>query len=302
MTPLTVCICTVRRPDGLRNLFGSLQRLETAPDFDLRFCVIDDDDTPSSQALVAELSASLPWPVRYVHEPEPGIPAARNAAIRAAGPHGYLVFVDDDETVAPDWLVQLWAMEKASHATFVQGPCEMTVRDPTQAWWLDTVFFSQRTYPDGAARHESWSNNVLIDLDFVTRHACRFDSALRFDGGSDTLFFQDIIRKGGKGTYAAKAKVFEEQPANRLTWRWALRRQFRYGVTRANTSLLRLPRWKAIPYCLVRGAAMLGVGALLSLTVLYRGKRGLANAGALLARGCGVLLGAAGVHRLEYAR
>lgn len=299
---ITVCICTFRRPDGLADLFASLKTLKTAPDMALGFCVIDNDETPSSKELVAQLSTDFPWPVRYVHEKEPGIPSARNRALEEAGDTGYAVFVDDDETVAEDWLLELWKAARKSGATFVQGPVDMRVEDEKDAWWLRSIFFRQKQIEDGAPRHESWTNNVLIDLEFITQHACRFDEKLRFDGGSDTLFFQDVVREGGHGIYAANALVHEIQPPSRLTWSWGLMRQYRYGVTRANTALLRMPRWKATLYCLIRSAGMVTVGLGYLLTSLYRGRLGIADGAGFIWRGAGVLMGALGARRLEYAR
>ncbi len=300
--PVVICACTFRRPDGLRDLFRSYEAMVVPPNADLSIVVVDNDETPSSEPLVTELADKLDWPVRYVHEPEPGIPSARNRAITEAGSQGHMVFVDDDETVDPDWLQELMLVATETGATFVQGPVVMQVEDPKDQWFLDSALFKQKTFPDRAPRSESWTNNVAIDLEFLTRTGCRFDPALRFDGGSDTLFFQDIIRAGGNGVFAARANVFEIQPKSRLTWGWALNRQYRYGMTRANTVMLRTSRLKAIGYCLVRGIAMLAVGTAYGLTGIFRGKRGFGDGAALLARGCGVLMGALGGRKLEYAR
>lgn len=302
MVDVIVCVCTFRRPEGLRDLFQSFQTLVVPDDMRVRFAVIDNDEHPSSRAAFEDLASALPWPAQYIHEPEPGIPAARNRALQDAGRAGYLVFVDDDETVSPHWLAELWRVARTTNATFVQGPVEMRVAEEKDRWWLKSIFFRPRTFPDGAPRHESWTNNVMVDLDFVSRMECRFDDNLRFDGGSDTLFFQDIIRNGGSGAFAAKAWVAEVQTPARLTWKWAINRQFRYGTTRARVALLRSSFWKALLYCTVRGVAMAAVGTLLLPTILFRGRVGAADSIAYLARAAGVLSGVIGYRRLEYAR
>lgn len=302
MVDIVVCVCTYRRAEGLRDLFQSFQELIVLGEMNVRFAVIDNDEYPSSQEVFQDLAAELPWPASYIHEPEPGIPAARNRAIQEAGSHGYLAFVDDDETVSPGWLAELWRIARDTDATFVQGPVEMRVADEKDNWWLKSVFFRPRAFPDGAPRHESWTNNVMVDLSFISRMGCSFDDNLRFDGGSDTLFFQDIIRKGGTGAFAAEAWVFEVQSPARLTWNWAINRQFRYGTTRARVVLLRSPFWKAALYCMTRGAAMAMVGTILLPTILFRGKIGAADSIAYLARAAGVMSGLVGYRRLEYAR
>nr|WP_303626479.1 glycosyltransferase [Roseovarius sp. M141] len=301
-TRVTIGACTFRRQDDLRKLLLSFADLKNASQSVIEILVVDNDVTPSAQSTVEAISSSLPWPCRYVHEPNPGIPQARNRMLDECGDSDFLLFVDDDETVDPNILDEHLRIQKTTGAHFVQGPCVMTVSDDKNRWWLDTTFFRQEKFPDGAARHESWTNNVLIDLAFRRASGVRFDARLRYAGGSDTVFFQDLVRAGGRGAFAAQAVVYERQPGSRLTWRWVLRRQFRYGVTRANTFILREPRYVAFGKCMLRAIAMelLGVGVM--FTALYRGKRGLADGLALMARGSGVAMGYFGFRADEYAR
>ena len=79
---MTVGILTFRRPDGLReSLPRLLEQVRQVPGAEL--LVIDNDDVPSAQGIVAEREAAGD-PVRYVHEPDPGIVSARNRALDEA--------------------------------------------------------------------------------------------------------------------------------------------------------------------------------------------------------------------------
>ena len=302
MDLITVCACTYRRPDQLEELLNSFKQLKTPPGTEVRVCIVDNDIDTSAEAVVNAFSGDLPFSLKYVHEQQPGIPSARNRALAEACDSDFLVFVDDDETVDPHWLVELHKVAIATSAAFVQGPVDMTVEDPADSWWLDTIFFQQRIYPDRSVRKESWSNNVMLNVSQIAPLDCQFDDQLRYDGGSDTLFFQDIVRKGGIGRYAAKARVFEIQPKSRLNWRWALQRQFRFGVTRVNTLKLRYPAIKMYIHCFIRGAGMLVWGIGNFVLAIIRGKRSLADGMAYFARASGVFLGSLGVRREEYAR
>jgi len=301
-TTVKLGACTFRRPDGLRELLGSIAALQCPQDVALEVIIVDNDEVPSAQDLVLSMATTLPYPCRYVHEPRPGIPHARNRLLEESLGADFLLFVDDDETVAPDLVLEHLRIQRQTKAQFVQGPCVMTVDDPSDEWWLQTAFFTQKTFPDGAPRHESWSNNVLIDMGFVKETHTRFDDKLRYAGGSDTVFFQDMVRAGGRGAFASKALVYERQPDSRLSWKWVLKRQYRYGVTRANTQLLRQPKWKALAWCTVRATVMILIGLGLSVTVLFKGKRGLADGAAMITRGIGLAMGAVGFRADEYAR
>lgn len=302
MDKITVCACTYQRPKGLTNLLDSLRALAMPVETIVEFCVVDNDICPSAQTLVEAVATDFPAPLRYVHESQAGIPYARNRALREAGSEGFVVFVDDDETVDSQWLIELYRAAKTTGATFVQGPVKMLVEDPADQWLLETALFRQRTFPDLSPRHESWTNNVMLDIGFVNRTACLFDEALRYDGGSDTLFFRDVVRKGGSGCFAANAIVYEIQAKSRLTLRWSVQRQYRYGITRANTMMLRESKLRARLYCLVRGTGMLGWGLACLIAMPVNGRRAIADGVAFLARGTGVLLGGVGVRKQEYAR
>ncbi len=301
-TTVKVGACTFRRPDGLRDLLTSIATLRCPEDVELEIIIVDNDEAPSAQDQVQLLGATLPFMCRYVHEPRPGIPQARNRLLTESLGSDYLLFVDDDETVDQDLVSEHLRIQRQTSAQFVQGPCIMTVEDERDAWWLQTAFFTQKTFADGAPRHESWSNNVLVDMAFVQRTGVRFDDKLRYAGGSDTVFFQDIVSAGGSGAFAANALVYEVQQENRLTWKWALKRQYRYGVTRANTQLLRQSRLKAIAWCAARATVMVAFGLVITLTTLFKGKRGFADGAAMIARGLGLAMGAIGFRADEYAR
>lgn len=297
-----VAICTFRREACLAALLESCRHLRISPELRVRFCVIDNDLEPTARDSVERFARDFPFPLRCVHEADAGIPSARNRALHEAGDSRYLAFVDDDETVHPDWLLELHRVMRATGAAFVQGRVELQTETVDDRWWLETSFFRQKAFADRAPRHESWTNNVMLDRRAVERAGCRFDTALRFDGGSDTLFFRDLAARAGHGRYAAHAIVYEVQPKSRLSWSWAIARQYRYGITRANVYRLRQPIHRALGNCALRSLAMMSLGALQLSSALVRGRIGLANGLALLARGAGVLLGGLGLRRREYLR
>lgn len=302
MKTLVISVCTFKRPQELRALFDTLQKLDIPPDVQVSARIIDNDTTPSARGLSEVLAGEMPFPVSYVHEPEPGLSCARNRALNEAGGQDYLVFVDDDETVSKQWLSELWKVQQETSAQFVQGPVVHRVEDPADQWWIEGGFFTQKTYQDGAPIRESWTNNVLIDLNFVRQHGLEFDHTVRFIGGEDTLFFQDMVRAGARGVYAAKAFVHELQPKSRLTWKWGLARHYRYGVTRALCVLLRRSKASAVTHGLVRSTAMMGVGIATLPLVLVRGRTALAGSLSFMARSLGVIAGLLGRRYNEYAR
>ena len=81
---VAVCICTYRRPEGLRALLAGLAaRRFAGPPPDVRLVVVDNAGDGETQAIVAELAPDLA--VRCEHEAKRGISHARNRALSLVG-------------------------------------------------------------------------------------------------------------------------------------------------------------------------------------------------------------------------
>ena len=110
---VSVVVCTRDRPEPLERALRSLTALTPAPD---EVLVVDNAPTGSQTRDVV-----LRCPdVRYVLEPRPGLSAARNAGLRAAGGE-VVAFTDDDVTVHPAWVGRLREAFDGSDALAVTG-------------------------------------------------------------------------------------------------------------------------------------------------------------------------------------
>ena len=89
----------VARPEDLARCLASLEQLRH-PRFEI--LLVDNRRRPDGDDPLPGLVAAFPH-VRVVHEPRPGISAARNAGLAAAAGE-IVVFTDDDVQVDPGWL------------------------------------------------------------------------------------------------------------------------------------------------------------------------------------------------------
>jgi glycosyltransferase involved in cell wall biosynthesis len=168
--------------------------------------------------------------VRYVHEPVPGIAAARNRALVEAGAADVLVFIDDDETPCAGWLARLVAQWRADGSAAVAGPV-VSVFDSVEPdeWMLGTGLFSRPTYPSGTRIEWVGTGNLLLDLAQVRALGLSFDVRFGISGGSDSMFSAQLVRRGGVMTWCAEAEATELVPAARLTRQWVTQRSYRVG-------------------------------------------------------------------------
>lgn len=304
---VAVLICTFRRPEGLRALLASLDRLTTErPDAGLVvepvLVVVDNDGDAPLAAAGHDVATWSRWPLTYAVERTRGVVAARNRALDLApATADYLAFVDDDEEVSPDWLLELVATYRANGAAAVQGPVEPRYARPPSAMIERCGLYRLGPYADGERLGFAATNNSLVARADVEAHGLRFDMHFNLSGGEDQDFFTRLARVTGRPLVAsARAVVTDVIPAHRMTMRWMLKRSFRMGNSLGHIARLRggtkgaLVRFAKALAWIARGAAI----TLLLLPVgRDPGRKGLLQ----MVWGTGSLLGLAGHQVLEYA-
>ncbi|MEI7057875.1 glycosyltransferase family 2 protein [Nocardioides sp. CCNWLW239] len=293
---------TYRRPEGLAEAIGMLRtQLDQVPG--ARLLVVDNDERPTASDAVAE-AAGGDVRVRYVHEPTPGIAAARNRALDEAGPEAVVVFIDDDEQPSESWLPTLLACQQETGAAAVVGPVVSRVDGELDPWIAAGGFFVRLRHPTGTVVTTAATNNLLLDMRQVGR--LRFDLGFGLSGGSDTVFTRTLSATGARIVWCDEAPVHDLVPADRATREWVRARAARIGNSDSRAQVYLAParlrpvaRLRATARSLVRvlgGSARIVLGRLTgSQTHHARGTR-------TLLRGVGMLRGAWGSYVVEYAR
>jgi glycosyltransferase involved in cell wall biosynthesis len=301
---ILVVMLTYRRPGDLADVLPALvEHVAAVPGTEI--LVVDNDTEPSAQACVEEWTAA--HPVRYVHEPRPGIAAARNRGLDEAADADLLVFIDDDERPEPGWLSALIATHEAYRTTGVAGWVRSTFDGDLDPWIRAGGWFDRARRPTGSPMPVVATNNLLLDMAQVRRLGVRFDDSFGLTGGSDTVFSLEVGRRGGSFVWCDEAVAVDVVPASRATRRWVVRRAFRSGNGRVRSSLHvahgPLERVVVRAQFLGRGLARIGGGGLrlvlgLVLRDIARQSRGVRT----IVRGAGMTAGAFGQVVSEYAR
>ena len=246
---IVVAAPTCRRPKMLGMLLDSFATMQPPEVGSVTFLIVDNAPDAPVSGLVEEFRKRTGVDVRYVLEPEAGIPFARNRALDFAESIGadFVAFVDDDEYVAPDWLVRLAAHQRRVGSHLVGGPVRLAPDQATSL--LDRVVERgvrkryERKEEKNARRHREGSdgsvtiitNNWLGDLAWMREVGLRFDIALRYSGGSDTALYHNATSLGAKTSWCPDALVYETVPQDRMT----LGYQYRRARDQAATSFWR---------------------------------------------------------------
>lgn len=220
---VAVCVCTYKRPKMLADCLRSLAALHIPAGIDARFVVIDNDAAHSGHGVIAELGTTRPWHLYYLPEPRRGIASARNAALALSMKIGadWLVFIDDDETAAPDWLQRLFEAQRCFDADVVHGHVDFIYPEPLPRW-----AFPKKPKPYwSVSAKTAFTHNVLFRAELVS-NGLRFDESYGLSGGEDNHFFSRARKAGALIVHTPRAIVFETLPASKLTFRKQVMRNF----------------------------------------------------------------------------
>ncbi len=217
-----VCVCTYRRPDGLRDLLYSLTKLSGAAGIEI--VVVDNHADGEGAAVCDSLPADYPFRVYAQVEPQAGISPARNAVVNKAlalQPQ-FLAFLDDDEKPSQDWLSELLRVQRETGADVVGGPTLSEFPEDADETQRNNPYFgADLGIEDGAACQLQAAGNFLIKADVIKSMAPTFfHPAFAQSGGEDLAFFTQLAKQGASMRWAANAIVHETVPANRLTQSW----------------------------------------------------------------------------------
>lgn len=302
---VVVAILTYLRPQDVRDAVTAVIAHADGHGGATSVLVVDND--PGASAMPLQ-EAFPPERVRFVHEPTPGIAAARNRALDEAGDADVLIFLDDDERPEPGWLEHMLDTWRRFDASAVKGRVVAEFPSEPSPWITAGERLNPRWgVPTGAEITESGTGNLLLDLGEVRRVGVRFDERFSASGGSDTLFTRQLHTRGGRLVWCNEATVKEMLPTARITRRWALRRAFRYGNTWSRVALVLAERPAARfaqrVAMTAKGAArfIVGVGQFLFGLVTVSIEDRVCGA-RRVARGLGLVAGAWGGIYTEYQR
>lgn len=266
--------------------------------------VVDNDPAGDARAGVAEFSPPL---IRYVHEPRPGIAAARNRALREASNRKLLVFIDDDEVPSERWLRDLLSLYWSTGAAAIVGPVISEYASTPEPWIAAGRFFDRRRLTTRTPLTVAATNNLLLDMEQIRSYGLDFDERFGLSGGSDTLFTRRLAKLGGRMLWCDEAVVVDRVPDSRLSREWVLHRAVRSGNANARVALEladsrvenAVARLRALAFGGIRilgGAARVAGGFITaSLGLRARGLRTTAG-------GAGLASGAVGYVYSEYRR
>lgn len=207
-TRLSIVVLTFRRVAALEALLPVVATsAREAAGIETEILVVDNDPRASARETVSALDQPG---VRYVHEPVPGIAAARQRGLLESAERDVIVFLDDDLVPQPGWLPPLVDMWQQTGAAAVLGHVEYRLVGAIDPLVAAGGFYRRRTHPSGTELTTAASGNLLLDVAQVRSLGVDFSPELGLSGGEDTLFSSQLSAAGGTIVYCAESVVVGE--------------------------------------------------------------------------------------------
>jgi succinoglycan biosynthesis protein ExoM len=298
-----IAIPTFRRQALLNRLLSGIAEISVPSDCNVEVLVMDNDSTPSARELVVRTAESYPFRLSYAHVSEPGLSSVRNYGLNRARQFDFLAMIDDDEIPQRQWLVELFNVQAATGADAVIGPVPRLLPDTAPRWLSRARFFDSPIYPDGTLIRDGYSGNCLLRMTSVARLAIAFDETLNFAGGEDLLFFRQLVKRGGRLAYAARAVAEESVGTDRATAGYVLKLNFRRGNTLSLCDRYLSEHGLAMAARALKAVTLVARGCITLIPYsIFRGQAGCVIALCDVARGLGALGGVLGYTYEAYAR
>jgi len=249
MTPLdvSVLICTYNRADLLAEMLDSIARMRDSGTYRWEVLVVDNNSTDHTHQVVTSRAAGFPAPLRYLFEPRQGKSNALNTGINATTAE-IILFTDDDERVADDWIDEACGpLFKDSGLAYTGGPVWPIWDAPRPAWLsLDEpeMFGPIGMFDYGKEpfifedRHRSAGGGNMAVRRSVIDRVGGFSPELGRRGESllgqeQAEFFCRTRETGARGMYVPTMQAYHHVPASRMTQSYFRRWWFWRGVSRA---------------------------------------------------------------------
>ena len=227
---VSIIIPTQRRPAPLALALASVLGQTGVDRASLEVIVVDNDNSPSARRAVQATGEASAIPIRYVHEPRPGVAHARNAAV-AASTGALIAFLDDDEDAPATWLSGLLAAQMRFDADVVFGPVKARLPATVTRHRLYLTRFFSRFGPTEPQVLKTYygCGNSLVRRSALPHQTAPFDLSRNYIGGEDDLLFGTMQGAGARFAWAPDAWVHEDPVPTRLNLNYTLRRAFAYG-------------------------------------------------------------------------
>lgn len=297
---LSICIATYNRPNGLKRLLESLNRIELPNNIVGFITICDNDFHRSAFPIVESVKKVIKFSVYYIVVEKRGIPIVRNALIKKSNELNadFVCFLDDDEYVPKDWLEKIFNKLESEKADVVFGPVIPVYEGKNNQKISQHILSDYKNFKDNQFIKYGSTNNVIMRMSSINPFNIRFDERFIYQGGTDNLYFHRMNKFKLKKIWCSDAFVFESVPESRQSMKWLIKRSFRSGISISRTDFMQGSISEKIVR-LIKAIYNILVGSFKFILLSFTMQRYI-NSLCIISRGVGMLTIFTGIQYNEY--
>ncbi|MGY6274696.1 glycosyltransferase [Methylomonas sp. MgM2] len=247
---LSVIICTYNRSYNLVECLTFLENQEIDDNLDWEINVVDNNSSDETKSVIENYAKSSRLNIHYIFEEKQGLSFARNTGIKNSKGQ-YLLFIDDDIRVTPNWLQSIYTTFEDKNCDAVGGRIHLESPERLPKWITPDLygFLGHQDFGpipcaiDGIDKSPFGGNMAIrrqvIDLigDFNVNLG-RKGEGLKKDElfkGEETDFFYRLVQAHGALYYNPDALVFHKLLPHQLRKTFFLTLHHNAGIQRATS-------------------------------------------------------------------
>ncbi|CAM3763034.1 glycosyltransferase [Polynucleobacter brandtiae] len=244
----TIIIPTAGRIDVLIKAIESILRLDLQKN-NSELIIVDNNSDPLMSQILMQHCIELQGRLRYVHEPSPGLTAARHRGARESNGE-ILIFLDDDVEVSEGWLDTIHKGFLDDDVVMIGGPSIPKFDGSIPSWFWS--FFTSTPYGGWMCSWLSLSDigsdvkgvdpNYIWGLNFSIRKSVLYElggfhpdlvpkNYQCWQGDGETGLTMKVRDSGRRADYLKGALVFHQCGQDRLNLEYFKKRAFYHGVS-----------------------------------------------------------------------
>jgi succinoglycan biosynthesis protein ExoM len=274
ITTVAVAICTYNRNEALSTLLEALlvSSARVANRATVGVVIVDDSSDGKAHEVVQHYEARFDLGVTYRISGQQNISLARNLAIETASEIGdWIAMIDDDCEPTSEWLEALLETQEWTGANAVTGTMIRRVPQGSPKWLTEEPFLKLGLdcLEDRAEVTTGSTFNSMISSRWLREHpTVRFLPELGVVGGEDMAFYRSAHEAGLRIHFCNRATVYENEPAERATFKY----QLHYFLWHGNSSYIASVRTGTHPLRMfLHGANSLCRALLRPISLMARG-------------------------------
>jgi len=225
---VSVCIATYKRPELLRQLLYSLSSQKINDNIKFEIIIVDNDSLKGAHAIVEDYKKIAVVNVQYLTQPIKNISLTRNKCVEYSTGE-YILFIDDDEIAAPEWIQSMIDAIVKFNADAAFGRVLSHFKNETPDWIKRNPLFNRKAYPTGTEAYFTRTGNCIVKSYLLKNITGPFDPGYGTTGGEDTHLFMRLKKCGAKFVNCYEGWVSEYVPPERATTNYIIKRSYIRG-------------------------------------------------------------------------